>query len=233
MTAVERVTGADTKGTSHLVGQRELDGAVRPGAARGDPCEPADGGLLARPEVAHPQDAAGRQLRGADLEVGAGRSRDGRPEHTSQRLRQRGGDPARRVVDARRGVCGAGRRVRLAGAVGGGDGQLGGRIGLRDDRSDGHVRPVGEPRGHRDGERDRECDDEHGDEQRPQVGASHAPGHPHVCPSIRRRASVARRTARAARGTMTATQPSSSARIVATWAGHAQLTVAAGTGGSP
>ena len=32
---------------------------------------------------------------------------------------------------------------------------------------------------------------------------------------------------------MTAAQPSSSARIVATWAGHGQLTAAAGTGGSP
>ena len=80
---------------------------------------------------------------------------------------------------------------------------------------------------------DRERDDEHGDEQRPQVGAGPPPGRPHAPGSIRSRAIVARRTARAARGTTSAAQPSSSTRIVATWAGHGQLTAAAGTGGSP
>ncbi len=81
---LERVTDAEAEGTSHLVGERELHGAVRPGPAWGGSREPANGGLVTRPEVAHPQDSASRQLWGAEPEVGAGSSGDRRPEHASQ-----------------------------------------------------------------------------------------------------------------------------------------------------
>ena len=153
LTRVEGVTGTDAEDARHLVGQRDLHGAVRPGTTGGAPGEPADRGILPRPQVAHPQDAAGRQPGRAEREVGAGGVGDGRPEDRSQRRRQHAVDAARCIVDARPGVRGAGRRVRRAGAVGAGDDQVGGRIGLRDGRPDGGVRPVGQQPGHRVGER--------------------------------------------------------------------------------